>query len=62
MTSTTADPWKMSYYREAARAYAECLAAGQCDPHDLRVLGYTRMLAKLPEHTCAFAPPLACAQ
>ncbi len=51
MTSTTADPWKMAYYREAARAYAACLASGQCDPHDARVLGFTRLLAKLPEHT-----------
>ena len=51
MTSTTADPWKIAFYREASRAYAACLAAGQCDPHDARVLGFTRMLAKLPEHT-----------
>ena len=51
MTSTTADPVKQVFYREAARAYAECLGAGQCDIHDPRVLGFTRMLIKLPEHT-----------
>ena len=51
MTSTTADPWKMAFYREASRAYAACLAKGACDPHDPRVLGFTRLLAKLPEHT-----------
>ena len=54
MTSTTADPYKMAYYREAARAYAVCVRSGQCDIHDARVLGYTRMLAKLPEHTYGF--------
>ena len=41
----------VTYYREASRAYAACLAAGACDIHDPRVLGFTRMLAKLPEHT-----------
>jgi hypothetical protein len=51
ITSTTADPWKMKFYREASRAYAACLAAGACDAHDPRVLGFTRLLAKLPEHT-----------
>ena len=50
-TSTTADPWKMKFYREASRAYAACLARGACDIHDPRVLGFTRLLAKLPEHT-----------
>jgi hypothetical protein len=51
ITSTNADPWKQAFYREAARAYAECLGSGQCDPHDPRVLGFTRLLAKIPEHT-----------
>ena len=51
MTSTTADPFKMTFYREASRAYALCLNSGQCDIHDPRVLGFTRLLAKLPEHT-----------
>jgi hypothetical protein len=41
----------MVFYREAARAYAICLNSGQCDPHDPRVLGFTRLLIKLPEHT-----------
>ena len=54
MTSTTADPWKITYYREAARAYAICVQTGQCDIHDPRVIGYTRMLAKIPEHTYGF--------
>ena len=54
MTSTTADPVKMAYYREAARAYAICLQSGQCDIHDPRIIGYTRMLAKIPEHTYGF--------
>jgi hypothetical protein len=52
VTSTTADANKMIFYREASRAYAECLANNQCDIHDPRVLGFTRMLAKIPEHTC----------
>jgi hypothetical protein len=51
MTSTTADSWKMTFYRESARAYAECLQNGQCDPHDPQVLGFTRLLSKGPEHT-----------
>jgi hypothetical protein len=50
VTSTTADANKMIFYREASRAYAECLANNQCDIHDPRVLGFTRMLAKIPEH------------
>ena len=54
MTSTTADPYKIAYYREAARAYAVCVQTQQCDVHDPRVLGYTRMLAKIPEHTYGF--------
>ena len=32
VTSQTADPWKWIFYREASRVYAECLAAGECDP------------------------------
>jgi len=51
MTSTTADSWKMTFYREAARAYAECLDSGECDTHDPRIIGFTRLLCKLPEHT-----------
>jgi hypothetical protein len=47
MTSTTADCWKIAFYREASRAYAECLESGQCDIHDPRVLGFTRLLAKV---------------
>ena len=54
MTSTTADPYKIAYYREAARAYAVCVQTAQCDIHDPRVIGYTRMLAKIPEHTYGF--------
>ena len=37
-----------------ARAYAVCVQTGQCDIHDPRVIGYTRMLAKIPEHTYGF--------
>ena len=52
VTSQTADPWKWVYYREAARAYTQCKAAGQCDPvHDRRVSEFLRLLIKLPEHT-----------
>jgi hypothetical protein len=51
MQSTAADPWKMIFYRESARAYASCLAAGQCDRKDPRVFGFLRQLIKLPEHT-----------
>ena len=53
-TSTTADPWKIAYYREAARAYAICLDTAACDIHDPRVIGFTRLLAKIPEHTYGF--------
>lgn len=42
MTSTTADPWKMAFYRECARAYSDCLGSGACDPRDARVSGFTR--------------------
>lgn len=51
MTSTTADCWKITFYREAARAYADCVRSGQCDIHDPRVLGFSRLLIKIPEHT-----------
>ena len=68
MTSTTADCWKITFYREAARAYAECVRSGQCDIHDPRVLGFSRLLIKIPEHTCVARPrpgdsaaPLTCA-
>ena len=54
MTSTTADPYKIAFYREAARAYAICVQTAQCDIHDPRVIGFTRMLAKIPEHTYGF--------
>ena len=51
-TSQTADPWKWIFYREAARAYTQCKAAGQCDPaSDRRVSNFLRLLIKLPEHT-----------
>jgi len=52
VTSQTADPTKWTFYREASRAYAECLAAGLCDPvGDPRVSGFLRCLIKIPEHT-----------
>eukprot|EP01043_Picozoa_sp_COSAG02_P010638 COSAG02_NODE_378_length_23535_cov_35.310164_9_plen_1246_part_00 len=52
VTSQSADPRKWTFYREASRAYSECLAAGLCDPeHDPRVSGFLRCLIKLPEHT-----------
>ena len=51
MQSTTADPYKIAWYREAARAYAECRAAGGCDPADARIFEFLRMLIKTPEHT-----------
>ncbi len=47
MTSTTADSAKMTFYREASRAYKQCLDRGLCDPQDPRVLGFTRLLAKV---------------
>ena len=51
MQSTTADPYKISWYREAARAYSECRAAGGCDTSDPRLFEFLRMLIKTPEHT-----------
>ena len=49
--STTADPFKIAWYREAARAYADCRAAGLCDLADPRLYAFMRMLIKTPEHT-----------
>jgi hypothetical protein len=54
MTSTTADPWKMIFYREAARAYSSCVASALCNPQDARLAGFSRMLMKLTEHTGGF--------
>lgn len=51
MQSTTADPYKIAWYREAARAYADCRAAGLCDTADARLFGFLLMLIKTPEHT-----------
>ena len=54
MTSTTADAWKITYYREASRAIKLCLDSRQCDVHEPRVAAYLRMLIKIPEHTYGF--------
>lgn len=49
--STTGDPWKMIFYREACRAYSECLTTNQCDTQDPRIHNFMRLLIKIPEHT-----------
>jgi hypothetical protein len=50
--STSADPAKMAWFREAARALADCAAEGACsDTRDARLFGFLRMLIKSPEHT-----------
>ena len=50
--STTADPYKIAWFREAARAFADCAAEGACaDTRDPRLFGFLRMLIKTPEHT-----------
>ena len=50
--STAADPYKMAWFREAARALADCVAEGACsDTRDPRLFGFLRMLIKTPEHT-----------
>jgi hypothetical protein len=53
--STTADPYKISWYREAARAYKDCVTSGVCTHEntfsDPRLFGFLRMLIKTPEHT-----------
>lgn len=53
--STTADPFKISWYREAARAYSDCVASNICTAEtamsDPRLFGLLRMLIKTPEHT-----------
>jgi hypothetical protein len=54
MTSTTADPWKMIFYREAARAYTSCIESALCNPRDPRLVEFSRMLVKLTEHTGGF--------
>jgi len=52
MQSTTADPAKMAWYREAARVFHECVVAGVCiDTRDPRLFAFLRMLIKAPEHT-----------
>ena len=52
MQSTTADPYKIAWFREAARAFAACRASGMCDDlRDARLAGFLRMLIKTPEHT-----------
>lgn len=46
------DPQKMSFYREAARAYTDCVASAQCDPvNDPRIKDFNRYFLKTPEHT-----------
>ena len=53
--STTADPYKIAWYREAARAYSDCISYGVCTEEtamsDPRLFGFLRMLIKTPEHT-----------
>ena len=49
--STTADPFKMAWFREAARAYGDCVDAGGCAAGDARLFEFLRMLIKTPEHT-----------
>ena len=50
--STAADPFKMAWFREAARTLADCVAEGACsDTRDARLFGFLRMLIKTPEHT-----------
>lgn len=53
MQSTTADPFKIAWYREAARAYRDCVASAVCETPttDPRLYDFLRMLIKTPEHT-----------
>lgn len=52
LTGYASDPYKMAYYRAAAREYAACVGSGACAPAtDPRVYNFARMLMKLPEHT-----------
>jgi hypothetical protein len=52
--STTAAPLKAVFYREAARAYAACVAGGGCATSDPRLYDFLRLLIKVPEHTYGF--------
>lgn len=52
LTGFASDPPKNAFYRVAAREYASCLAAGQCDPtNDTRLQQFLLFLMKMPEHT-----------
>lgn len=51
LVGVPSDSTKNVAFRESSRAYIECLAAGQCDPTDPRIIGFMRMLIKMPEHT-----------
>jgi hypothetical protein len=53
MQSTSADPAKIAWYREAARAYEACVSGGACETptRDPRLYQFLRLLIKTPEHT-----------
>ena len=45
------DPFKMQFYREASRAYSECLLKEACLRSDHRIANFTRFMIKNSEHT-----------
>jgi hypothetical protein len=45
------DPRRLAVYRELARARRDCIDAGRCSKDDAKIRGFTRFLAKIPEHT-----------
>ena len=51
LTGFASDPFKMAFYRTAAREYTSCLNAHECDGSDSRITHFLRMLMKMPEHT-----------
>ena len=45
------DPLKNMHFREMSRHRRACVAKGACDPEDLTMQRFDRLLTKIPEHT-----------
>lgn len=51
MLGGASDPTKVTFYRQAAAAYEQCLASGACDTSDPRIRAWRTYFLKTPEHT-----------
>ena len=45
------DPFKNVMFRELSRHRRDCIDTGACDPNDLTMVRFSRLLTKVPEHT-----------